>query len=141
MSLEQLTKERTKIFIEQMIAMSAQLKGDYWTAENYLSDLNKKWELSYAAIENDTLAGFMLVSDKGENHHLHRIVIAEKFQNKKIGKTMLLKLIENARSRHKNSVTLKVHQTNAGAIKFYEGLGFKETAKEIENHLYTLVLK
>ena len=139
--LQRLTKEIIKKHIKDMIDMSAQLHGDYWTEEHYLSELNRKWDLSYALTENNELLGFMIVSDKGEAHHLHRIVIKKEVAGKGYGKILLDKLSEDAKNNHKKSITLKVHPTNSTAIKVYEKYGYKKEANDGENFLYRLILE
>jgi ribosomal-protein-alanine N-acetyltransferase len=135
-----LTKINISQYIDAMIEMSAQLKDDYWTAEHYLTELPKKWKLSFVVIKNERLAGFMIVSDKGEAHHLHRIVVSKSFQKKGIGKTLLSKLKEDAIRDCKKELTLKVHSTNTEAIKLYEKIGFVKSGKSDQNYSYKLVL-
>ncbi len=140
MNLEHLTKEKILFYIDKMIKMSAQLEGDYWTAEHYLSELPEKWNLSYVALENNELIGFMIVSDKGGAHHLHRIVIDQGHQKKGAGKELLFKLIANAKKSKKKDVTLKVHHTNFSAIEIYKHFGFTEVERSGENYLYKRIL-
>jgi len=140
MILKHLTKENILFYMADMIKISAQLKDDYWTQEHYLMELPKKWKLSFVAIENNELAAFMIVSDKENAHHLHRIVVAEESQKKGIGKNLLSKLKEDAISNSKKELTLKVLSSNAEAIKLYEKLGFTKFEKSNENLIYKLVL-
>jgi len=124
-----------------MISMSAQLHGDYWKEEHYLSELNRKWELSFAILEDSQMLGFMIVSDKGTAHHLHRIVVKQNQAGKGYGKQMLNKLIGDAKAADKENVTLKVHPSNTDAIKIYEKYGFNKVGADGENFSYSLKMK
>jgi ribosomal protein S18 acetylase RimI-like enzyme len=141
MTFVALTKETISIYIPDMIRISAQLEGDYWTSEHYLSELPGKWKWSYLAMDDQQFAGFMIVSDKGTSHHLHRIVVDKRFQKKNLGKTMLLKLIEDARANGKNMVTLKVHHNNLKATELYKNFGFHIVEKSGENYSMMLTLQ
>ena len=101
--MELLTKNIVSEYIDGLIGISKQLEGDYWTKEHYSSDLNRKWELSYCEIKDKELLGFMIVSDKGESHHLHRIAIDEKHKGKGLGREFMNIFMENAR----------IHQSHA----------------------------
>ncbi len=114
-----------------------QLEGDYWNIEHYNSDLNRKWELSYCEIKDKKLIGFMIVSDKGESHHLHRIAIDTKHKGKGLGREFMKIFMENAR-KEKKKATLKVHPANKHAIDVYEHYGFVKEGSDKENLTYVL---
>ena len=135
-----LTKELINRYLNEMIEMSSQLHGDYWAAEHYLSELNKKWDLSFALMEKNEMLGFMIVSDKDVSYHLHRIVIRKEQIGKGYGKILLERLINDAKTALKNAVTLKVHPANDVAINLYEKYGFKKVATDGENYSYRLDL-
>lgn len=136
-----LTKEIIQKHLADMISMSKQLTGDYWQGEHYLSDLNRKWELSYAILSPSELLGFMIVSDKEKAHHLHRIVIREDLIGKGYGKLLLNKFESDARNANKQELTLKVHPTNKNAIGVYEKYGYKKEAEDGGNYTYALKLQ
>ncbi len=135
--MELLTKNIISQYINDMISMSKQLQGDYWTLEHYQSDMNRKWELSYCEIKDKQLLAFMIVSDKGISHHLHRIVVHENFKGKGVGKKLIQTFMTNAKKEERQA-TLKVHPSNKQAIDVYEHYGFVKEGSDKENLTYSL---
>jgi ribosomal protein S18 acetylase RimI-like enzyme len=135
--MELLSKNIISAYINDMIDISKQLEGDYWTMEHYLSGMNRKWELSYCEVKNKKMLGFMIVSDKGTSHHLHRIVVSKDLHGTGLGRQFLKTFMSNAKKEGKYA-TLKVHPTNQQAIKVYEHYGFVNTGNDKENLTYQL---
>ncbi len=125
-----LTSEIVHSNVALFIEMSKQLKGDYWVLDHYLTEYNRKWELSSVAYRGETLIGFCIVSEKPESLHVHRIVVDKTCQNYGIGKTLIKKTIEDARHLKKNGVTLKAEADNDKTIGFYNHLGFEITGTQ-----------
>ncbi len=136
--IKPLTPEVVKDNIDALIEMSTQLKGDYWTLEHYLSDMNRKWELSWAVYTNGRLCGFIINSEKQESLHVHRIVIAKEMHGKGIGKLLISKAIEDAKRLGKDAVTLKAEADNPQSLGFYKGLNFEITGEQGDLVLMTL---
>lgn len=105
---------------------------ELWSESNFLSDLPNKWNLSLIATSNKKLIGFLIASRKELSIHIHRLAIKQQFQSDGIGKTMVLRLIEKGES-YKLPITLKVHQENIRALKFYKKLDFKSMRKSGTN--------
>ena len=128
--IKPLTKEIIEENIGTLVQMSKQLKDDYWTLEHYLSEMNRKWELSSAVYNNSMLCGFIIVSEKPESLHVHRIVIAEEMQGYGIGKMLISKTVQDAKRANKNTVTLKAEADNTKSLGFYKNLGFEITGEQ-----------
>jgi GNAT superfamily N-acetyltransferase len=125
-----LTSEIVRNNVAHFIEMSKQLKGDYWVIDHYLTDYNRKWELSSVAYQGDVLIGFCIVSEKPESLHVHRIVVDKSCQNYGIGKALIRKTTEDARRLKKGAVTLKAEADNDKTISFYRHLGFEITGAQ-----------
>lgn len=124
--------------VDALIEMSKQLKGDYWTLEHYMSDLNRKWEISSAVYKDDKLCGFIINSEKPGSVHVHRIVISKELHNHGMGKKLIYKAIEDAKRLGKNAVTLKAEADNPQSLGFYKGLNFEITGEQGALVLMTL---
>lgn len=90
-------------------------------------------ENTYIAIVDDEIVGFACYSksrddDLTDAGEIMAIYLLEKFQGKGIGKNLALKCIDELSDYQKMS--LWVLQSNTKAIRFYEGLGFKEDGKQ-----------
>ena len=118
-----LKKETVAARITDFIRISKEnIDDEYWDAENFLSDLNKKWDLSLLALdEKHMIVGFLIASEKENSVHIHKFVIDAPFQRSGLGRKMLAALRKNL----SKGVTLKVNEENKNAVSFYEKNGFE----------------
>lgn len=80
------------------------------------------------AVENGETAGFVAYYRNdfaSESAFITVVIVSPVFRNRGIGKTMLQKVIEDCLSNGFISICLEVDDTNYGAIRLYERLGFK----------------
>ena len=138
--LKRLTKDIVRDNIDVFIEISKQFEGDYWEAEHYLSDLNRKWELSTVVYADGVIAGFNLVSEKPTSLHIHRIAAAKEFHNYGIGRRMVEQTIADARNTPIGSVTLKVHAPTQHRLDFYKKFNFDIAGTQGEMLLMELKL-
>jgi ribosomal-protein-alanine acetyltransferase len=121
--------------INDLIKLDKLIPDDPWTANNFLKDLDRKWEFSLIAIENGIIIGFMICSVKENNLHVHRIAVSPEFQKKKIGRALIKNLYADCHKSGIKRITLKVKDFNLGAIRFYEKHGFKKVELECSRYL------
>jgi ribosomal protein S18 acetylase RimI-like enzyme len=81
----------------------------------------------YSINRNGEVAGFYWVEERGEELHLHGIIIKEEHQGEGIG-TQILKKLEDEYGSDKEYIELGVHHKNDGAIKLYKKLGYRVVA-------------
>lgn len=94
-----------------------------------LSELSSEFHLIYF---NEELAGYVKVnrndaqSEKmgDESLEIERIYIKSPFQGKGLGKHLINKAMEIAKSNHKKMIWLGVWEKNENAIEFYKKMGF-----------------
>ncbi|MCQ1535493.1 GNAT family N-acetyltransferase [Methanosarcina sp. KYL-1] len=142
MNIIKLTKEILLENIEELIEIDSVIKiNERWRHENFLVELNGKWDNSYVALREDTVAGFIICSIKNERTlHIHRFAVRKEFQNMGVGTQLITKVI-NSTNHKLNSITLKVKTDNATAHNFYEKSGFKRAYSENENYIYQRLLQ
>jgi ribosomal protein S18 acetylase RimI-like enzyme len=78
----------------------------------------------YSISVDQDVAGFYWVEERGDEIHLHGIVLKENHQGKGIGTRTLNKIAEKYQGE-KAFIELGVHQDNKGAMKLYEKLGYQ----------------
>jgi ribosomal protein S18 acetylase RimI-like enzyme len=81
----------------------------------------------YSINRNDNITGFYWIEGRGEELHLHGLIIKEKHQGEGIG-TQTLKMLEEEYESDKEYIELGVHQTNERAINLYQKLGYRIVA-------------
>jgi len=137
--LKPLTKEIITEHISELIEMSKQLQGDYWMLDHYLSELNRKWELSKAVFSAEgQFIAFVIVSEKPESLHVHRIVVVKEYLGQGLGKVLIGTVKEEAIRSNKNAITLKAEADNPQSLGFYKGLNFEITGQQGALVLMTL---
>lgn len=125
-----LTKELIEENLPALVDMSRQLAGDYWTLEHYLTDYNRKWELSSATYINNELCGFIIVSEKEASLHVHRIVVSPKYQSAGIGRMLIERTAGDVQRLNKGKITLKAEANNERSVNFYKKLNFETTGTQ-----------
>jgi ribosomal protein S18 acetylase RimI-like enzyme len=93
----------------------------------------------YGICENDQVAGFYWIEERGKVLHLHGLVLKEQFQGKGIG-TQVLKMLETKYRGSMDAIELGVHKSNEKASALYERLGY-ETVKRLEDFGFYIMQK
>lgn len=98
------------------------ISGEYWNENNFLSELQKKWEYSFMVTADEgKMVGFLIASEKEQSVHIHKFVVDLPFQGKGLGTLMLDNILKQAGGK---PVTLKVQKSNPQALAFYRKKGF-----------------
>jgi len=112
-----------------------------WTLDNFLMELNHKWDYSFAMLVDDQIVGFIICSVKGNSLYIHRLAVLPEYQGKKIGSTLLKYICEICLKQNMNSVTLQVKKFNIEAQRFYERHGFERIGSNGPNYVYKKVIR
>jgi len=142
MNIKKLTKEMLLENIGALTEIDSVIKTDErWGHENFLVELNGKWDNSYVALKEDIIAGFIICSKKNESTlHIHRFAVREEFQHMGVGTQLITKVIGSTSSKI-NRITLKVKADNNVVQNFYTKLGFKYINSEDKNYVYERLLR
>jgi len=87
---------------------------------------------NYVAIENDKIVGFLSIVfyktflHKGGTALINELIVAETHRNKGIGKKLIQKAIQSAKSRGMDEIEVGTEITNTKAQNFYKKTGFNE---------------
>ena len=122
---KKVTREILLSEIDDFIAISYGTPHDNWHRNNYLLNLEGKWDYSLAAYVKNYLAGYVIVSLKDKNTlHIHRFIVNSDMRGRGIGKAILDKLTKTVGTQF-TKLTLKVYNDNPAALVFYKKNGFK----------------
>jgi GNAT superfamily N-acetyltransferase len=113
------------------------------------------WMLSYAPTFPETFEGFVWIEDgkivgnatltadlvRGARYYISNIAVKPEYRRRGIARALMQATFEHARRQHVRSVVLNVRPKNEGAIKLYEGLGFKTLEMRGEWTLASLPLR
>lgn len=96
--------------------------------KSYLTD-ELSHDISYFYAAEDLLthqvAGYIIFWIVEDLLELHKIVTAENYKRKGIGKKLFLFMLEVAKKRKVKDIFLEVRKSNTEAIKFYESFHFE----------------
>lgn len=83
--------------------------------------------IGLAIEENGRLAAFAIAERRGRTGHLITIDIAASARRRGLGRRLFAEAARRLRDAGAEEVRLEVDVRNAGAIRFYESLGFERT--------------
>jgi putative acetyltransferase len=104
-----------------------------WWRERWRNELVPKAAIIVAE-ETGTLVGFVTIDAEG---YLDQLVVAPD----RWGSQLATMLVDEAKRRSPDGVTLKVNADNARAIRFYERSGFEHAGEDVNPGSNRLVLK
>jgi len=83
--------------------------------------------VALAAERGGRLEGFAIAERRGARGHVITIDVAEAARRRGVGRRLFAELFTRLESAGAREIRLEVDVRNAGAIRFYEGLGFGRT--------------
>jgi len=91
---------------------------------------------SFGAYYDNELVGFAICEEHKWNNSLYlsSLLVSQKERQKGIGKLLIEKIIEHAKTKKFRLIELETQNTNVPAIKFYQKQGFKITG--LKSNLY-----
>ncbi|HQI69629.1 MAG TPA: GNAT family N-acetyltransferase [Bacteroidales bacterium] len=114
--------------------------GNNWEANNFLSVLPMKNDLSFIACAGEKVVGYIVCSaygiKEGLSAHINRIGVHELYKNRKIGNELVRKFELMAKTYKIRSITLEFDK-NLNVEKFYEKCGYEHITDKssISNYL------
>lgn len=141
--IKKIDKKYLIAHLGEFLEIVKDIPNEYWTKENFLSELPGKWDFSfYVSNSFEKLIGYIIVSDKIRCVHIHKLMVHHDFRGKNIGHELLSFLESHLKTANKSHLSLKVSTSNLKAIKFYVREGFNivnngELYLEMEKDLLT----
>ena len=134
--------------LNQIIEIEYDSYNNPWTKEHFKNDINHKCSMNYLYKKNNKLLAYLFGYLVGDEYHLNKITVKQKYRQKNIGKLLFLHCLDKLLKKNVKSIQLEVSSLNLIAQKFYENLNFKYVgirnnyyAKNDHGLLYTLELK
>ena len=132
--IEILTREALDSHLEELCLIDSHTLGERWEARHFTLDLPEKWACSRLVLDGQSrIAAFIVASFKGDDAHVHRLVVKESHRGQGIGTRLIREVAEFAERLSIARLTLKVARDNSRAIEFYHRLGFSQINANAEN--------
>jgi len=103
----------------------------HWSEDSYYRLVNDEgFTASFLAeVEEESgnllIAGFVIFHIAGTNAEVYNIAVDARHAGCGIGKQLMNTVVNESLKRYATRVLLEVRKSNASAIRFYEGFGFK----------------
>lgn len=114
----------TEAHIPQMVELEKICFSMPWTADMIRSELNNPSCLYLAAVDGDTLVGYIGVQTVLDEGYINNVAVRPEYRRRGIAAALISLLAEQARAIGLAFMTLEVRESNAPAIALYEKLGF-----------------
>lgn len=107
----------------------------HWSVDSYYRLLNDDGFTSTFVAEAEeesgrqTILGFVIFHIAGTASEIYNIAVDAAHARSGIGKQLMATVVRESRYSYATRVLLEVRKSNAGAIRFYEGFGFKVTGE------------
>jgi len=109
--------------IDTVEALERELYPFPWTRGNFLDSLQASFDIQ-VLVGGGGLIGYSVAMKVPEELHLLNLSVAVEFQQKGVGRWMLLRLFEEASAQGASSLLLEVRPSNTAAQRLYRSLGF-----------------
>lgn len=113
-------EQRTKIYL-------------HWTECAFEND-NKYFAISKV---DGIIAGYILFSIKEDSSVIELIAVDEKYQGRRVGKSLIHRMESFVISRGITNITVGTQVNNISAMRFYSSMGFKYISCSSMYHLWT----
>ena len=114
----------TEAHIPQMVELEKICFSMPWTADMIRSELNNPSCLYLAAVDGDTLVGYIGVQTVLDEGYINNVAVHPEYRRRGIAAALISLLAEQAQAIGLAFMTLEVRESNAPAIALYEKLGF-----------------
>lgn len=142
MKIQHLSRENILEKIDQLKKIDDEIIDIPWKEENFLKELNGKWEYSFSVMENDIIEGFAICSLKNEDYlHIHRLALSREYQRRGIGKMLIQHILDDCYKSDIKHVTVRTKKINKNAQRFYEKEGFNNIGADGDDYIYQKVIK
>ena len=127
----------TSGFLEQSLDQIYNMEDEWtntgqpiWSEEQFLRDIPHKWELSFVAIVNTSIIGYVIASQGALNQRtsrVNKIVIHRDHQRKGVGKLLMKNYIKASLELNMSRLELAAMSDYKPAQNLYEGLGYSKS--------------
>jgi ribosomal-protein-alanine N-acetyltransferase len=112
-------------WLEAVIALESLAHSHPWS-ESLIRKPASSFNHHYVLVENGALIGYFFSQCIAGDASLLNLVIAPSYQKQGYGKKLLLAFIDKMKEANASEIWLEVRESNLGAIKLYESVGFNE---------------
>lgn len=110
--------------VDQVLAIERASFVDPWSRNGFMSELIKAGTRFWVMDEGSVIVGYAVAWDMVDYLYVANIAVREDRRKAGLGRALIQRCVEEAKETGRVAIVLDVRVSNAGARKFYEGLGF-----------------
>lgn len=122
--------------LQQVAELEKSIFSKPWSYKSFEDSLSLSNAIYVVAVNNGEIMGYSGLYCVLNEANITNVAVKKEVRNKGIGYGMLVELIDEAKKRGIESVTLEVRKSNDAAIHLYEQLGFESAG--IRKEFYEL---
>lgn len=111
--------------LPEVIAMIKNSTDPSWTEQELRNRVASRNTIAIVAERNDIILGAVIYELHPQRLHISNIVVAERYRNQGVGRSLVNKLICKLTEERRNRITLLVSEANLTAQQFFRAMGFK----------------
>ena len=96
-----------------------------WSAQSFADALRCDWHCRVLKDETGVVLGYCVTMTAGDDEELLTITVRPDLVRQGYGKQLMQEVLAGAQERHAGQLFLEVRESNLGAIRLYEQMGFK----------------
>ncbi|HJS47720.1 MAG TPA: ribosomal protein S18-alanine N-acetyltransferase [Gemmatimonadales bacterium] len=97
---------------------------DPWSAEAFRATLETPGGGGFVALSADGFAGYVLTLNAGRVAEILNVAVAPEERRRGLGRRLLARAVAALEEEGVREMFLEVRESNAGALRLYEGAGF-----------------
>ena len=123
-----LIRDMSKADLEEVYQIEKESFQDPWSKNSFIEAISNKNNIYLVAIVDGLIAGYCGCYGVAGEGYIYNVAVGKNYRRQGIGFRLLQDLIEAAKSRGIESLTLEVRKSNLPAIKLYKKLGLLKLA-------------
>jgi ribosomal-protein-alanine N-acetyltransferase len=112
--------------LTQVCIIEQEIFSEPWSEEDFRKSLNEQNNGYLVASAYGCIAGYCGYWGAAPEAYIYNVAVKKEFRRQHIAYRMLERLVEDARAKQIDAITLEVRYSNAPAIGLYQQLGFEQ---------------
>lgn len=121
LTLRDMTHEDLDVIVE----LEKILFSPPWSLESFEYELEQPYSESYVVVCGDRIVAYFMMWSLFDEMHILNIAVILEYRRKGIARWLLETFIEKSQQNQIRIIHLEVRESNVGAIRLYEKIGFK----------------
>jgi [ribosomal protein S18]-alanine N-acetyltransferase len=115
--------------LDVIVELEKVLFSQPWDLESFEYELEQPYSESYVVVCDDRIIAYFMMWSLLDEMHVLNIAVIPEYRRKGIARWLLEMFIEKSQQNHIRIIHLEVRESNDGAIRLYEKIGFKTVGR------------